>query len=104
MYILDGFYDNEELNSVLPQEEKPVHTPHDHDSITETTLAISLQALSRIPSANTITVNGVILRHQVHIFVDSGSTHSFINDQLAMKLNLPITTSHNFKLMVSCGE
>lgn len=56
------------------------------------------------PAAHTIRVNGKIMDHPVHILVDTSSTHSFINDWLVKKFNLPIQSSHNFHVLVATGE
>jgi len=98
VFILEGFYTNQddEDDSEPPKDTAITEELYSPDQLQETTLAILLQAMSGIPAAHTIRVNGTIAGHSVHILVDSGSTHNFINDQLADKLNLEISTADSF--------
>lgn len=49
---------------------------------------IALNALAGINSLSTIRMSGTIKNHKIHILVNSGSTHSFINTELVEKLKL----------------
>lgn len=53
---------------------------------TEELLAISREAVLGIESPKTMRLQGLIQRHEVLMLVDSGSTHSFISEQLANRL------------------
>ncbi|KAJ0511931.1 putative aspartic peptidase domain superfamily [Helianthus annuus] len=47
---------------------------------------ISIHAMCGIPSYSTMKVIGYIGTRKLHILIDSGSTHNFINEKLADKL------------------
>lgn len=49
-------------------------------------LAISREAVLGIESSRTVRLQGFIQRHEVLMLVDSGSSHSFISEKLANKL------------------
>ena len=49
---------------------------------------ISLNALSGIPTHNTMRVKGHVLRQLLHILMDSGSTHNFLNIHTAIKIRV----------------
>jgi predicted aspartyl protease len=53
----------------------------------------------------TLRVMGHIQQSPVVVLVDSGSTHNFIQDRVAKKLNLPTEpAAHEFKVLVGNGE
>nr|GEX59048.1 hypothetical protein [Tanacetum cinerariifolium] len=51
---------------------------------------MSIHALTRLPSYSTMRIQGTIGNRQLHILVDSGSTHNFIDVKLANKLQCVI--------------
>lgn len=55
----------------------------------ETPAEISLNAMAGHQSFSTVRLQGTIKNCTVSILVDSGSTHSFIDDKLVKKLSLP---------------
>ncbi|PKA53356.1 RNA-directed DNA polymerase like [Apostasia shenzhenica] len=52
------------------------------DSEGEPSVHISLNALTGIPSFYTMAVEGLVQTHKIHILMDSGSTHNFINPEV----------------------
>lgn len=96
---MEEFYSSEENNDL--NDETPVEQ---HNPPLEQTPSISLQAMSGLPAAHTIRVQGSIMGNPVNILVDTGSTHSFINDKLAHKIGLHITQSDDFRVLVASGE
>lgn len=67
----------------------------------EETLSITLQAMCGILALSTIKVQEVIRKKLVQIFIDSGSTHGFIDDQLAHKLRLKVDESKIYEVVDS---
>ena len=65
--------------------------------------SISLQAVFGITAAHTSRVVGFIMNEPVNILVDSGSTHNFIDSELALKLGLQGQDSKPFDVMVANG-
>lgn len=50
---------------------------------------ISLNALTGNSGFHTMRVVGYVGKKPIHILIDSGSTHNFIDEPLATKLHLP---------------
>lgn len=53
---------------------------------------------------HTFRIQGTLEGHQVHILIDSGSTHNFINDKLAQQMGLTVNTSQEFQVLIGSGE
>ncbi|GKE50017.1 putative nucleotidyltransferase, ribonuclease H [Tanacetum coccineum] len=51
---------------------------------------ISIHALTGLPSYSTMRIKGAMGNRQLHILVDSGSTHNFIDVKLARKLQCSV--------------
>ena len=54
---------------------------------------VSMHALASQISSRTIRIKGRIGNHYVHILIDSGSTHNFIQERVVHQLGLSITPS-----------
>jgi hypothetical protein len=67
-------------------------------------LALSVQALSGTEGIQTIRLRGYLKGREVFILVDSGSSHSFINDQLVSNMGSGQVLSHPVKVQVANGE
>lgn len=79
----------EELLQLFPTEDVVESDTNDatpDEPETEELLAISREAVLGIESPKTMRLQGLIQRHEVLMPVDSGSTHSFISEQLANRL------------------
>jgi hypothetical protein len=76
--------------SVLEEEEGVMEEEVTEDRVNEKELTphISLDALEGTVGLNTMKVNGKIDKTIVCILIDSGSTHNFLNNTLALKLQL----------------
>ena len=62
---------------------------HDcHSEIEDNTPKISLAAITRISQPQTLKLKGHIKNNNVSILIDTGSTHNFININLAKIFNL----------------
>ncbi|KAJ0578410.1 putative nucleotidyltransferase, Ribonuclease H [Helianthus annuus] len=64
---------------------------------------ISLHALTGMVSYSTMKVLGSIGNKQLRILIDSGSTHNFVNEQLAMKLKCALKPIDNVTVGVANG-
>ncbi|PKA61698.1 putative mitochondrial protein [Apostasia shenzhenica] len=64
---------------------------------------ISLQALTGLPSFNTMVVEGMIKKKSVFILVDSGSTHNFVDPELAKATQCELEEIANFQVNLATG-
>nr|GEY80729.1 retrotransposon-related protein [Tanacetum cinerariifolium] len=53
--------------------------------------------------ANTV-ADGEAMKGQLHILIDNGSTHNFVQPEVLEKMKLPITTMKQFKVYIESGE
>ena len=67
-------------------------------------LVISLHALSGVTILQAMRVSGLIRGRLVHILINSGSTHNFVNSKFARKLDCCKVPSPTFRVMVANGE
>ncbi|XP_022032970.1 uncharacterized protein LOC110934084 [Helianthus annuus] len=65
---------------------------------------ISLNALMGVPSFNTMKVIGCIGTRQLQILIDSGSTHNFLDSELAAKLRCPMKEVTSMPVIVADGN
>ncbi|GJT17849.1 reverse transcriptase [Tanacetum coccineum] len=68
------------------------------------TLKISLNALSGVNSFQTIRVRGMMGKQPLHILVDSGSTHNFVDIRSAKRLGCKIRPTAPLLVSVANGE
>ncbi|GJT62229.1 retrotransposon-related protein [Tanacetum coccineum] len=90
--------EEEEEESDMINYELSDQTPH-------TIPHISLNALSRVPTHNTIRLRGHVMKQLLHILMDSGSTHNFLDIFVAKRLGFPMkdsggTIQWNFKDLI----
>lgn len=65
---------------------------------------ISIHALMGIPSYSTMKITGSMGTRKLHILVDSGSTHNFIDASLAKKLQCTLQQVPDMKVTVANGN
>lgn len=68
---------------------------------------ISMKALTGIPSLleyKMMRVSGAVNGHKIHILVDSGSTHNFIDTFTVKKLNCQVSSSPTMTVVVANGN
>ncbi|KAD2394077.1 hypothetical protein E3N88_41054 [Mikania micrantha] len=65
---------------------------------------ISIHALTGLPSYSTMRVKGSMGTRQLHILIDSGSTHNFIDVKLAKKLQCPVKEISPILVSVADGK
>jgi hypothetical protein len=64
---------------------------------------ISLNALTRFSSPQTLNLIGYIKHWKVIILIDSGNTHNFIHRRIAQENNCYICVVNNFQIMIFNG-
>ncbi|XP_042510970.1 uncharacterized protein LOC122086287 [Macadamia integrifolia] len=74
------------------------------DSVEEGLPEISLHALAGPLSPSTIRLTGTCNKLHVHVLIDSGSTHNFVQEKVANMLSWPVFPSKPFKVFVGNGE
>jgi len=65
---------------------------------------ISLHALTGIPSYSTMRIQGSIGNRQLHILIDGGSTHNFLKDRLARRLQCDVREVGPLSVGVADGK
>ncbi|GAV63697.1 RVP_2 domain-containing protein [Cephalotus follicularis] len=65
---------------------------------------MSLLAMAGQQSPNSIRITSIYHEHRLHVLIDSGSTHNFIQERAAQKLHLTIIPCKPFNVMVGNGE
>ncbi len=65
---------------------------------------LSLHALAGTCSSATVQLRALVGNQVILIFVDSGSSHSFVNSDLCAKLQLPTTATLPISVKVANGE
>lgn len=65
---------------------------------------ILLYAMAGIRAPNTMRVNGHLGRQPIMALIDSGSTHNFVNEQIANSIGLQPTLEGYLGVMVASGE
>jgi hypothetical protein len=65
---------------------------------------ISLNAITGTPNPRTMRLLGVLKGQQVVILIDSGSTHNFVDAQLAKMLGIQVQNGRTVKVKVANGQ
>ncbi|KAJ0555261.1 putative nucleotidyltransferase, Ribonuclease H [Helianthus annuus] len=71
---------------------------------TEGEAQLSVYAMTGVTSFSTMRVVGTIGTRQIHILIDSGSTHNFVSSKLASKLNCHTREVTLMKVLVANGK
>ncbi|GKF53365.1 hypothetical protein Tco_0160275, partial [Tanacetum coccineum] len=72
--------------------------------VSQYTSHISLNSLSGIPTHNTIRVKGHVLKQLLHILMDSGSTHNFLDLHKVKKMGCHIRKTCPLSISVAGGS
>ena len=87
------------------QVENDANTQQDyHPGIEDDSPQISIAAITGISQPQTLKIKGHIKNNNVTVLIDSGSTHNFINVNVAKVFNLFIRPVPNMKVMVANGK
>ena len=62
---------------------------------------ISLHALSRASTPQTLKIKGYIKYHQLVVLIENGSTHNFINQSKTQSLHIFIHPINNFQILIA---
>ena len=89
LYLLEGL----ELEASSYKVERDTEQ-YDQTPQTAELLVISLNAIAWVLSPKTMRLVGRIGKHSLIILIDTGSTHSFVDVNVARKLKLPVEDSH----------
>jgi hypothetical protein len=65
---------------------------------------ISLNAITGNPNPKTMRMIGIIKGQQVTILIDSGSTHNFVDEQVAKLIGLKSTSKNVIKVRIANGQ
>ena len=65
---------------------------------------ISIHAIYRARTPQTMKVHGQVGKHQITLLIDSGSTHNFLDTKIARKLGVMFNSTGNFEVAVAKGE
>ncbi|CAN0876044.1 Transposon Ty3-I Gag-Pol polyprotein [Linum grandiflorum] len=87
------------LLELIDEEEEP-HLPEAENAM----MAISLSAITGAECGETMKLWGTMLGRTVRVMVDTGSTHNFIDERVARKMELVPETGTRFSVMVGNGE
>ncbi|XP_010260188.1 PREDICTED: uncharacterized protein K02A2.6-like [Nelumbo nucifera] len=79
-------------------------TEEDEEEPSPTEPEISLHAITGIRTSQTMQLRALVTGKLVRILVDSGSTHNFISNQAAHKLELPMEVKPQLQVAVANGE
>lgn len=66
--------------------------------------SISYHAMARGDTASTLRFTGYIQGSSVHVMLDNGNTHNFIQTRVANFLHLIVETIPPFSVMVGSGQ
>ncbi|XP_021980610.1 uncharacterized protein LOC110876760 [Helianthus annuus] len=89
--LTSGDEDEPAVDEPVPEDEEEEHQ-------------ISIHALTGIPSYSTMRVQGTRGTRQLHILIDSGSTHNFLDSRVAKKLQCEVKDITPIKVGVADGE
>ena len=70
----------------------------------EVTPQLSINAMNGSPGYNTMRVNGDLGKKIIHILLDSGSTHNFLDEQLAKKLGYKLELIPTQSVIIAGGQ
>ncbi|XP_016467122.2 uncharacterized protein LOC107789765 [Nicotiana tabacum] len=65
---------------------------------------VSIHAIDGICDSKTMKIMGRLKDKTVMVLLDSGSSHNFVNDALAIKIGLQLVPGKKFDVMVASGE
>ncbi|XP_019157662.1 PREDICTED: uncharacterized protein LOC109154292 [Ipomoea nil] len=74
------------------------------DEITISPDISTLNTLVSVPNPRSLRIEGVINSQPVHILIDGGSTHNFVQPAIAKKLNLFTTSIDPFRVYIGNGD
>lgn len=76
----------------------------DVETKTEKTRKVSLNSLVGLDSPKTMKLRGIIRDKQVVVLIDNGALHNFIDEALMKSLNLPLSPTSSYGIMLGTGQ
>ncbi|KAG8386825.1 hypothetical protein BUALT_Bualt03G0189200 [Buddleja alternifolia] len=105
LYILDM---NEDLDGImvehLPMDNDMVDTHDTPDEFPHSNFHISMNAMSGIHDFRTMTVTASFKDKNIHILIDTRSTHNFIDVEAAKRLGCKLEATQCFPVLVADGS
>ena len=103
--LIDGQEDVEDEVAAVEEEGTEVYPDLDHEEHEEDGIPaeISLHAYSGTAAPKTLRVDGLIKKKCVHILIDSGSTHNFLDQRLVKGLGLEEEPTTMFEVAIGDG-
>jgi hypothetical protein len=101
LFLIEGVEEYKEVNEVAKsdkEEEDPIQFFLDEEP------EISLNAITGTPNPKTIRIVGNLKGQQVVILIDSGSTHNFVDAQLAAMLGIVSSSKDTIMVRVANGQ
>lgn len=100
LYLLDGTQTEEEDGT---EQEEAIEARQGEVSMSETVdfPEISLHVISGMVTPQTMRARGNLGRNSVMVLIDSGSTHNFIDQQMAKKAGMEAQQEKGLEVMVA---
>ncbi|XP_026447045.1 uncharacterized protein LOC113347590 [Papaver somniferum] len=95
---------NEEELSDQSDLSSPYEHMTDSPSSSDTTMEISLHALTGTTVHDTIHIAGLLTNQHIMVLIDTGSTHSFIDSKITDKLGLHVSPTGHILVTVANGD
>ncbi|GJZ35315.1 reverse transcriptase [Tanacetum coccineum] len=73
-------------------------------ALTKHSPQISLKAISGTPTFNTMRMKAIVAKHLLHLLIDTGSTHNFLDLFTAKKIGYKMTKTYTLQVIVVGGS
>ena len=93
-----------ENSSDAMMEEDEDHNDKGDDYHDKVDHQISVHALTGTKGPKTMKIQALVFNRQVTVLIDNGSSHNFINSEIASKLQLPVDPVEPFEVRVASGD
>ncbi|KAK0600184.1 hypothetical protein LWI29_012574 [Acer saccharum] len=96
LFVIEACLDEDDGDLIMEED------CEDENQLVET-LEISLHAINRVRSSETMRIQGSLRQVAVYALIDSGSTHNFVSAKLAKKVCLKPQLGGNLRVTVASG-
>ncbi|XP_074313633.1 uncharacterized protein LOC141648817 [Silene latifolia] len=101
---IEEYEDTEGESEEMEEECEMNIEPNITEGVVEEQPLISLNAMAGHNSFQTMRVTGKVRTHSVHILIDSGSTHNFLDEGVARKLGCRLVNTCPLEVSVANGD